>query len=127
MDDQVRREDLIPRSRISIAVHPALRGSLARLARDRALVISYFASARCGVVVGDLTISWRSTAPGAKFRRLEAIEGVELFADARLLEVLASAAPELGSPSILRRGTPTLSLGLPERWLDFLDGRTASR
>jgi hypothetical protein len=127
MDDELRRADLMPRSRISIGVDPTFRGSLARLARDRALVISYFASARCGVVVGDLSTSWRSTAPGAKFQRLEAVEGVELFVDARLLEVLASAAPELGPPSFLRRGTPTLSLGLPERWLDFLEGRPASR
>jgi hypothetical protein len=127
MDDQPRPAELIPRSRISIAVHPSLRGSLARLGRGRALVIGYFASARCGVVVGDLSISWRSAAPGGRFRRLAPVAGVDLFADVRLLEVLEEAAPELRPPSILRRGTPTIFLGLPERWLEFLEGPTVLR
>jgi len=91
------------------------------MARGRSLVIGYFASARCGTVIGDLSVDWRSTPPGGRFRRLAPIEGVDVLADARLLEVLEVGEPELQPGSILRPGTPVLSLGVPERWIDFLD------
>ena len=124
MGDRELQAEMIPRSQITVAMHPGLLGSLARLARGRALVIGYYASARCGTVVGDLSTSWRTGSPGDQFRRLAPMEGVELFADARLLEVLRAGAPELRAGSALQRGTPSLYLGQPERWLEFLDGPT---
>jgi len=113
---------MVPRNRIAIGLHPSVHGSLARLARGRILVIGYFASARCGTVVGDFSVSWRSKPPGDRFRRLAPVEGVDLFADARLLDVLAAAAPELRPGTIFRRSTPTVYLGIPERWIEFLEG-----
>jgi hypothetical protein len=124
MHDGPGDDDLMSWSRVSIAVHPSLRGSLARLARGRTLVIGYFASARCGAVVGDFSISWRSDPPGERFRRLAPVENIDVFADARLLEVLETAAPELRPGGVLRRDTPTVHLGIPELWVDFLEGRT---
>ena len=112
---------------VAIPVHAGLRGSLGRLARGRVLVVGFFASARCAPAVGDFSLSWRSGAPGDGFSRLAPVEGVELFADARLLEVLRTGAPELRAGGVLRRGTPTIYLGNPERWLEFLDGPTALR
>ena len=46
---------VVPQSQISLGVEPTLRGSLARLANGRVLVVDYFASRRCSVVIGDLT------------------------------------------------------------------------
>jgi hypothetical protein len=46
---------VVPRSEISLGVAPALRGRLAQLAATRVLVIDYFASRRCRLVIGDLT------------------------------------------------------------------------
>ena len=112
----------IPRSSLAIAIHPDLRGSLAGMARGRRLVIGYVASARCGTVVGDLSLEWRSETPSPRHRRLAPVEGIELYADERLLGVLAIGQPELRPGSLLRRGTPRLQLSRPEFWIDFLEG-----
>ena len=114
----------IPRSSIAIAVHPDLRGPFAGMARGRRLVIGYYAAARCGTVVGDLSLRWRSETPAPWYRRLAPIDGVEVYADERLLGVLAIGLPELRPGSLLRRGAPTLRLSRPECWIDFLEGPT---
>lgn len=92
------------------------------MAAGRALVITYFRSWRCGVAVGDFSISWRSDPPGGDFIELEPIEGVRVFAHRRLVGLLGAALPELWPGGILSRGTPSLRLALPELWTDFLDG-----
>ena len=122
MVDTVERTDIVPRSEIAIGVDPGLRGSLARLARGRKLVIAYFASRTWGWVIGDFSLSWRSAAPDRRFQRLAPLEGVDLYADDRLLDVLANAGPELHPGSFFRRDTPTMYLGFPELWIDFLEG-----
>jgi len=115
---------LIERTHPSIAVDPRLRGHLETLAAGRVLVISYFASRSCCSVVGDVAADWRPSPPGPGFLELEPIEGVPMFADARVIDVLGRAAPELRPGGILRRGTPSLWLGNPECWIDFLEGPT---
>jgi hypothetical protein len=112
---------VIPRSRVSIGLDPALRGSLGELARGRVLVIDYFASRGCSFVVGDLTCELRSSPPASGFTELAAIEGVRLFVEPRLLPVLADAGASLriGGPPFGRH--LAVDLEEPEQWLAFLD------
>jgi len=79
---------VVPRSQISLGVGATLRGSLARLANGRVLVIDYFASRRCSVVIGDLTVDFRDAPPGPGYVELTSIERVRVFAESRLLAVL---------------------------------------
>ncbi len=116
--------DVVGRSGPTFAVDPRLRGRLAALAAGRILVIGYFASSRCGVVVGDLDVSWRTTEHGAGYMTLEPIEGVPIRVDRRLLDVLTRSAPELWPGGLLRRTTPSIRLALPEQWIAFLEGPT---
>ena len=113
---------VVPRSQISIGVGPTLRGSLARLANGPMLVIDYFASRRCSVVIGDLTADFSDTPPGPGYVELASIERVRIFAESRLLAVFGAAGStlRLGGPPFARH----LSVGLerPERWIDFLNG-----
>jgi hypothetical protein len=117
--------DAGPATGVAIAIHPSLRGSLAELGQGRNLVIGFFASVRCGPPIGDLTVAWQTPEPGTGFERLAQLEGVPTWADERLLGVLASAAPELRPGGVFSRGTPSLFLGFPERWIDFLDSPAA--
>jgi len=106
----------------AIAVHPRLRGRLATLAADRALVIGYVTSRSCCAVVGDFTVSWRKEVPGADYLPLPPIEGVLLYADRRLLGVLSEGMPQLWPGGLFRRDTPTIRLDIPERWIQFVGG-----
>ena len=124
MTFELERTVTVPRNRISIALDADLHGSLAGLARGRRLVIGYFAARRCGTVVGDLSVAWHVEPPASWHRRLAPIEGVEVYADERLLGVLDIGRPELRCGSLLRRGTPRLHLSSPECWIDFLEGPT---
>lgn len=104
-----------------IGVSAELRGSLHDLAEGRALIVDYFASARCGVAVGDITAAFAVAPPLETHARLEDIEGVPAFAERRLLALLDESGP-----SIERRrlpfGSPIgLRLDHPERWLAFLE------
>lgn len=109
---------------ITVAVHPSLRGSIERLARGRTLVLGFFTSTCCGgAVVGDLRVAWEGAKPSVGYRHLSPIEGVEVVADERLLDILSSALPELRPGGPLHRGSLTLRLGRPERWLEFLGAR----
>ncbi|HEY7828624.1 MAG TPA: hypothetical protein VIB99_10330 [Candidatus Limnocylindrales bacterium] len=113
---------VIPRSQVSIGLDPGLRPTLGPMAAGRVLVIDYFASQGCGVVIGDLTCHFSATAPAPGYRELAAIEGVPLFVEARLLTMLTEAGP-----SLVRAGPPfarhlRIELERPERWIDFLEG-----
>lgn len=112
---------VVPRSQISLGVEPALRCSLTKLASGRVLVIDYFASRRCGIVIGDLTGDFEDTPPGPGYVELAGIEGVRLFAESRLLGVLEDAGPglRLGGPPFARH--LAVELDRPERWIDFLE------
>ncbi len=112
---------VIPRSQISLGVEPALRGSLAQLADGRMIVIDYFASQRCNVVIGDLTGDFGRARPGPGYVELAGIEGVRVFVEERLLPVLRD-----GGPSLCMAGPPfarhlSVHLDRPELWIDFLE------
>jgi|SRR6266545_4142159 len=111
----------VPRSQVSLGVEPTLRGSVAQLAKGRVLVIDYFASRRCSVVIGDLTSDFEDTPPGRGYIELASIEGVRVFAASRLLGVLAGARSSLrlGGPPFARH--LAVDLDQPERWIDFLE------
>jgi hypothetical protein len=113
---------VIPRSQISIGLDPGLRPALGPMAANRVLVIDYFASRGCSVVIGDLTCKFSSTAPGPDYAELAVVEGVPLFVERRLLSVLADAGPSLvlAGPPFARH--LAIELEQPERWIDFLDG-----
>jgi hypothetical protein len=113
---------IVPRSRISLGVEPTLRRSIAQLAKGRVLVIDYFASRRCSVVIGDLTGDFRDAPPGRGYIELATLEGVRVFAAPRLLGVLGDARPSLrlGGPPFARH--LAVDLDPPERWIDFLEG-----
>ena len=112
---------VIPRSLISIGLDPALRASFAGLAAGRLLVIDYFASRRCSVVVGDLTCQFRADRPAGDFIELAPIEGVRVLIEARLRATLAASGPSVrtGGPPFARH--LAIELDEPERWIDFLD------
>ena len=82
---------VVPRSRISLGVEPTLRRSLAQLAKGWVLVIDYFANRRCSVVIGDLTGDFEDAPPAPRFVELARSEDVRVFAESRLLAVLAEA------------------------------------
>ena len=114
----------LERAQLSIVLNGQLRGQLATIAAGRVLVIGYFASRRCAVVVGDFSISWRKAAPGPGYVELTPIEGVLVYADRRLLDVLRRSNPELWPGGLFSRGTPSIRLALPEQWIAFLEGPT---
>lgn len=114
----------VERAQPSIVLNGRLRGQLATVAAGRVLVVGYFASRRCGVVVGDFSISWRKAAPGPGYAELTPIEGVLVYADRRLLDVLRRSNPELRPGGLFSRGTPSIRLARPEQWIAFLEGPT---
>jgi hypothetical protein len=112
---------VVQRSHIGLGVEPKLRGSLAHLANGRVLVIDYFASRRCSVVIGDLTADFAEMPPGAPFVEVGSVEGVRVFAEPRLLAVLADteSSLRLGGPPFARH--LAIDLDPPESWIDFLE------
>jgi len=73
------------------------------------------------VVIGDLTGDFRDTPPGRGYVELATVENVRVFAESRLLEVLAEAGASLrlGGPRFARH--LAFELDRPERWIDFLE------
>jgi hypothetical protein len=112
---------VVPPAQISLGVEPSLRASLAQRAGDRVLVVDYFASRRCSVVVGDLTSRFEDAQPGLGYVELAGIQGVPVFVEARLVAVLSEGGGvlRLRGPSFARH--VSVELDRPERWLDFLD------
>ncbi len=106
----------------SFTVNARLAGHLADLAVGRSLVIGFFASRRCGVVSGDLTVSWGLKEPTWGYVALRPVESVPVFVDRRLLDILRRAEPEFWPGGFLDRRTPSIRLGRPESWLQFLEG-----
>jgi len=112
---------VVARSAISVGIEPAHRGDLARMAGGRVLIIDYFASRRCSLVVGDLTAEFRERPAGRGYAELASVEGVRLFVEERLLPVLrdGEATLVLAGPVFARH--LSVRLERPERWLDFLE------
>jgi len=114
----------MPRSRINVGVEPALRIRLIELAAGRRLVLDYFASRRCSIVIGDLTARFRRQPPGPAYVELASIEGVQVYAEERLLPVLKNAALtlRLAGPSFARHLAVSLDPG--SLWIEFLEQPT---
>jgi hypothetical protein len=110
----------------TIGIHASIRDRLQSMSAGRVLEIGYYRSSRCGAVVGDLTVSWEVRPSGPSQVAIKPVEGVPIFADRRLLDVLRRAGPELRPGGWLHRGTPSIRLAAPERWIDFLEGRLPS-
>jgi hypothetical protein len=111
----------VPRSRISLGVEPTLRRSLAQLAKGRVLVVDYFASRRCSVVIGDITGDFEDAPPAPGFVELASIEGVPVFAESRLLAVLADAGSTLRFGGLPFAKHITVEFDRLECWFDFLE------
>ncbi len=106
---------------ITLTAAPRLRGKLSRLAQGRSLVIDYFASALCGVVVGDITADFRPQPPSDTHVRLVELEGVPVFAERRLVPLLEQTALSLDLRRLPIGRRLLVKLDRPEQWLDFLD------
>ena len=105
----------------SIKAAPALRAQLPDLAAGRALVIDYFATARCCVVVGDITADFRPQPPSETHVRLEDVDGIPVFAERRLISLLDESAPTLDVRRWPIGRRLTVRLDRPEKWLEFLE------
>jgi hypothetical protein len=112
---------VIPRSVVSIGVDVRVRPSLAERAAGRALVIDYFASRRCGLVVGDLTARFGQPPAARDYAELASIEGVPVFAHRLLLPLLRDTQPGLIEAGPVFARHLAVRLEQPERWLDFLE------
>lgn len=105
---------------MTVRASPRLRSRLRRLAQDRALVIDYFASDRCGVVVGDITAALRPK-PSADARvELGMIEGVPVFAERRLIPLLAETVTTIDRWPLPIGDRLSVRIDRPEKWLEFL-------
>jgi hypothetical protein len=73
-------------------------------------------------VIGDLTGDFKETPPGPGYVELASIEGVRVFAEARLLTILDDAGPSLRLSGFPFARHLAVDLDRPERWIDFLEG-----
>lgn len=112
---------VIPRSQVSVGLDPGLRSALGELAAGRVLVVDYFASRSCSVVIGDLTCELRPAPPAIGFTALAPVEGVRLFVETRLVPVIrdAGASLRLAGPPFTRH--LAVDLEAPDRWIEFLE------
>ena len=115
----------IPRSILAVGIDPAIRGSLARRAAGRHLVVDGSRSWQCGTWIGDLTVQWWRREPGGDYAALQPLEGVRVFARRRLLGLLRLAGPTLVASRLPIWGGLAITLERPELWIDYLDRPSA--
>jgi hypothetical protein len=111
----------MPRLPILVGLEPSLQAQWSRLSAGRSIVLDYFASRRCSVVIGALTADFRREPPGRGYVELASIDGVPVFAEARLVPVLEQAAPTLRLRGPIFARHLAVSLDPPSRWIDFLE------
>ncbi len=111
----------VPRFEVGISIAPRLRDRLASLAAGRALVIDYFAGARCGSVVGDLTATFRPVPADDGYVQLATVAGVRLLAEKRLIALFEDGGTGLDLAGSRLARHLAVTLERPERWLDFLE------
>jgi hypothetical protein len=112
---------VIPRSQVSVGLDPTLRSALVELAAGRVLVIDYFVSRGCSVVIGDLTCGLRTTPPTTGFTELTAVEDVRLFVETRLVPVIRDAGASLRMAGLPFVRHLAVELEVPDRWIAFLE------
>jgi hypothetical protein len=104
-----------------IAADTRLRSSVRNLASGRTLVLDYFTSARCGVVVGDITARFGVEPSPDTHTSLGELEGVRLFAERRLVPLLDEAGATLEHGRWPFGGRVRVALQRPDLWLEFLE------
>ena len=104
----------------TITAAPRLRSHLPELARGKVIVIDYFASGRCGVVVGDITAGFAAVPPSDTHVELADLDGVRVFAEARLIPLLEKTAVTLDRRRLPFGPRLAIRLDRSERWLEFL-------
>lgn len=113
-------------SPICLRVEASLATRLAWLSRGQPLVIDWFASRRCAVTFGDLTVGFRSVRSASDYAELEPIDDVRVFAERRLLDLLATGAEVKVGGSVFGHHL-ALAIDHPERWLEFLEHHPGNR
>jgi hypothetical protein len=106
---------------ITVSAASRLRADLPRLAAGRSLVIDYFASDRCGVVVGDITAGFESAPTPRTHVKIAELQGVPVFAESELVPLLEQTALVVDLGRLPFRHGLVVRLDRPERWLDSLE------
>ncbi len=104
-----------------VRASPRLGPKLAALSRGRALVIDYFASARCGPAVGDVTAGFVPDPSTETYARMNDLQGVPVFAERRLVPLLEETTLVLDLRRLSLGDRLAVYLEPPERWLEFLE------
>ena len=106
---------------------PDLRPRLPELACDRAVVIDYLATVRCGPVMGDLTVDLVRGDPGPDYTPIRPFGTVRCYVARALLPLFEAAqvTVRFGGPPFARHLAATVEP--PEAWIDFLDRPAPTR
>ena len=106
---------------------PDLRTRLPELAGDRAVVIDYVATVRCGPVMGDLTVDLVHGDPGPGYAQIRPFGSVPCYVARALLPIFdaAQVTVRFGGPPFARH--LAASVDPPEAWIDFLDRPAPTR
>ena len=99
---------------------PRLRAKLSDAARGSAIVIDYYASARCGLVVGDITADLTHSPPADTHVLVADVEGVPVLAEPRLVPLLEQSGIFLNVRRLPFGERLAVYLDPPDRWLEFL-------
>lgn len=118
---------LAPPVRPTIALDPGLRIRLTDLAAGRSLVVDYFASARCGPMVGDLTADLVPGDPGPEYMPLRRLAGVPCYVAGGLVPLLESADVTIRFGGLPFARHLAVTVEPPEAWIDFLERSCATR
>ena len=96
-------------------------------ASGRSILIDYYATSRCGVVVGDLTATFADDGPPERAIKVAELEGVDVYAHPQLLPLLERTGVSIVSASWPHRGGLAVRLDEPAEWLLFLERPGAYR
>ncbi len=99
----------------------SLVGSVHGRADGRSILIDYYATARCNVVVGDLTAAFTVDRPPEQAIKVAELEAVDVYAHPQLLPLLERTGLSIISASWPHRGGLAVRLDEPAEWLLFLE------
>ncbi len=99
----------------------SLEGALAKRADGRVLVIDAYRTWNCGTWVGDLTAKLAEAAPGDGFTELAPVDGVPVYANAGVVNLLDTAGASLHGGRLFSGNGLRVELDRPELWIDYLE------